>query len=214
MSVSEGGAAPSPNNSVAEEELALMIKECAIGADGEEDEKPKVNEGQIRGAQSETDLQIQDVEEEEIKREAEGTHEAAERAAEASPPPAGEEMKQPVPAPLGAAVVSTGPVYSPSNSISERGTAVIQGGADIALESQEPPTLPAQFQEVFLVDPQNNKRTEGVPGEQDSLLSQAKTPKSHTQLAAADTSAQSETRSHEKQNKVSKNRTGLCCTLI
>eukprot|EP00066_Takifugu_rubripes_P022140 XP_011611406.1 PREDICTED: paralemmin-3-like isoform X2 [Takifugu rubripes] len=203
-SVSEGGAAPNPKDSVEEEELALMVEECAIGADGE-DEEPKVNEGEIKGTQSETDLQKQEVEEEEIKREAEEKHEAA---------PAGEEMKQPVPAPLGATVVSTGPVYSRSNSISERGTAVIQEGADIALESQEPPPPPGQFQEVFLVDPQNNKRTEGMPGEQDSLLSQAKTPKSPTEPAAADTSAQSEPRSHEEQNKMSKNRTGLCCTLI
>lgn len=209
MSVPEGGAAPNPNNSVEEEELALMMEECADG----EDEKSKVNEGPTKGTQSETDLQKQEVEEEEIKREAEEKHEAAQCAAEASLPPAGEQMKQPVPAPLGATVVSTGPV-SPSNSISERGTAVMQGGADSPSESQEPPTLPGQFQEVFLVDPQNNKQTEGMPGEQDSLLSQAKTPKSHTEPAAADTSAQSETRSHEKQNKMSKNGTGLCCTLI
>lgn len=210
MSVPEGGAAPNPNNSGEEGELALVMEGCAIGADGE-DEKPKVNEGQIKGTESETGLQKQEVEEEEIKSEAEEKQEAAQCAAEASPPPAGEEMQQPVPAPLGATVVSTGPV-SRSHSISERGTAVIQG-ADVASESQEPPTLPGQFQEVFLVDPQNNKQTEGMPGEQDSLQSQAKTPESHTEPAAADTSAQSETRSHEEL-KMSKNRTDLCCTLI
>lgn len=212
-SVPEGGSAPDPNNSVEEEEeLALMIEECEIGTDGE-DEEPQVNEGQIKGTQSETDLRKQEVEEEDIKREAEEKQEAAQCAAEASPPPAGEEMKQPVPAPLEATVMSTGP-GSRSNSISERGTAVIQEGADVTSESQEPPTLPGQFQEVFLGDPQNNKRTEGMPGEQDSLLSRAKTPKSHGEPAAADTPAHSETRRQEKQNKMSKNRTDLCCALI
>lgn len=212
ISVSEGGGAPNPNISVEEQELALMIEECAIGAD-EEGEQLEVSEGQIKGTQSETDLQKQEVGEEEMESEAEEKQETAQCAAEASPP-AGEEMKKPVPAPLGATVVSTVPVYFQSNSVSERGTAETQEGADVASETQEPPTQPDQFQEVFLVDPQNSKGTEGLPGEQDSLLSQANTPKSHTGPAAADTSVQPETRSDGKQNKTPKNRTGLCCALM
>lgn len=218
MAVYEGGPAPNPGFSAEEEETAAMIAEHAIVAAGE-DEEPEVIEGQLKGTQSETDQGSQEAVGEEIKRETAGeTSETTQQTAETSPTPAGgEEENNPVP-PVGVTVVSTVPVYSQSNSVSEQeaegSAAATPEEADGSLETKEPPTLPGQFQEVFLVDPENDKWMEGVPGEQDSLLPQAKAPDSHTEPAAGDTSASTETRSPNRASRKEKSRASLCCSVM
>lgn len=220
-SASEGGPEPSPTISVEEEEPVLMIAEGVALMD-EVDEEPEVIEGQIKCTQAETDPQKQEIVGEEIKRGAEEKHETNYQCssvtitAAVSPSPAGGEMQKP-PIPLGATVVSTVPVYSRSNTTFEGenhgAAAVTQEEADITSETQEPPTLTGQFQEGFQVVPQNKWR-EGMPGKQESLLSQAKTPKSHTEAAAAVTSAPSDTKKHGGKSKMPQNRTDLCCTVM
>lgn len=222
MSPSEGEPAPNPSVGEEEEETVEMTAKCVIVADEEED-KPEVTEVQPEDSQSETRDRREAVEEE-IKREAaEEKQETTQLSAEISPMPAdGEEEKPPV-VPLGDTVVSAAPVCSRSDSICEReadgAAAVTQEGAGTSAGTQEPPTLPDQFQEVFPVDPQNNTRTEEIPGEQDSLLSQTKGPESHTEPAAAQPLVSTETRSpnrasHEEKSKTPKHRNGLCCTIM
>lgn len=210
-STSEEGPAPNPTISVEEEEPVLMIGEGVIVID-DIDKELEVIEGQIK---AETDPQKQEVVEEEIKRGAEEKHETPQLTAAVSPSPEDGEMQKP-PIPLGATVVSTVPAYSQSNTTLEGeyhgAAAVTQEVADITSETQEPPTLPSQFQEGFQVDPQN-KWKEGMSGKQESL-SQAKTPKSHTEAPAAVTSATSDTKKHGEKTKMPQNRTNLCCTVM
>lgn len=214
-SASEGGPAPNPTISVEEEEPVLVIAKGVIVMD-DVDEEPEFIEGQIKCTQAETDPQKQEVVEEEIKRGAEEKHETTQLTAAVSPSSAGGEMQKPL-IPLGATVVSTVPVYSRSNTTFEvenhGAAAMTQEVADITSETQEPPTLSGQFQEGFQVDSQNKWR-EGMPGNQESLLFQAKTPKSHTEAAAAVTSALSDTKKHREKSKMPQNRTNLCCTVM
>lgn len=223
MAVYEGGAAPNPGFNAEEEDTAVMIAEHAIvvtaGEDGEDGE-PEVTEGQLKGTQSETDQGSQEAVGEERKRETAGeTPETTQQNAETSPAPAGREEENNSVPPVGVTVVSTVPVYSQSISASEQeadgSAAATPEEADGSLETtKEPPTLPGQFQEVFLVDPENDKWMEGVPGEQDSLLPQAKAPDSHTEPAADDTSASTETRSPNRASRKEKSKASLCCSVM
>lgn len=213
-SVSEGEPAPNPSFSVKEEETVVMITERAIVTD-EEDEELEVIECQLKGMQSETNQERQEAVGEEIKREAAGEkHETTQHTAETSPTPAGGEEKRPPVSPLGVTVVSTVPVYSLAKSDCEEeadgSAAATREGADSSSETKEP----GQFQEVFLVDPQNDKCMEGMPGEQDCLLPQAKAPDSHTEPAAADPLASTEARSPNRASHKEKSKTSLCCTVM
>lgn len=218
MAVYEGGPAPNPGFSAEEEETAVMTAEHAIVTAGE-DEEPEVTEGQLKGTQSETDQESQEAVGEEITRETAGEKpETTQQTAETSPAPAdGEEENSSLP-PVGVTVVSTVPVYSQSKSVSEQeadgSAAATPEEADGSLETKEPPTLPGQFQEVFLADPENDKWMEGMPEEQDSLLPQAKAPDSHTEPAAGDTSASTETRSPNRACRKEKSRASLCCSVM
>lgn len=217
MSVSEGESVPNPSFSVEEEETVVMIERVIVT--NEEDEKPEVIEGQLKGMQSGIDQERQEAVGEEIKREAAGEkHETTQHTAETSPTPAGGEEKKPPVPPLGVTVVSTVPVYSQSKSVSEQeadgSLAATHEGADSSSEIKEPPALPGKFQEVFLIDPQNDKRMEGMLEEPDSLLPQAKTPESHTEPAGADTSVGTETRSPHRASCNEKRKTDLCCTVM
>lgn len=221
LSVSEVEPTPCPSVSVEEEEAEVMRAECVI-ITNEEEEGEEVVEGQLEGMHSEQerDQERQEAVEKDVEREAaEEKHETSQPTAGESPLPAGEEELLPP----GGAVVSTVPVYSRSDSTIERendgAAAATPKGADLSSQNQDPPTLPSQFEEVFLVDPQGHKRTEVMSEEQDSLLSQAKAPESQTEAAAADTSASTGTRSpnrpsHEKKSKTSKHSSGLCCTVM
>lgn len=218
MAVYEGGPALNSGFNAEEEDTAVMIAEHVIVSAGEEEE-PEVTEDQLMGTQSETDRGSQEAVAEGIKRETAGEKpETTQQNAEISPAPAGgEEESNSVP-PAGVTVVSTVPVYSQSKSVSEQeadgSAAATREEADDSLETKEPPTLPGQFQEVFLVDPENDKWMEGVPGEQDSLLPQAKAPDSHTEPAADDTSASTETRSPKRASRKEKSRASLCCSVM
>lgn len=218
MAAYEGGPAPNPGFSAEVEETAVVIAEHAIVTAGE-DEVPEVTEGQLEGTQSETDRRSQEAVGEEIKRETAGeTPETTQQTAETSPAPAGEEEENNSVPPVGVTVVSTVPVYSQSKSVSEQeadgSAAATPEAADGSLETKEPPTLPGQFQEVFLVDAENDKWMEGVPREQDSLLPQAKALDSHTEPAADDTSASTETRSPNRASRKEKSRASLCCSVM
>lgn len=212
MSVSEGEPAPNLSFSVEEEETVVIVTD-------EENKEPEVIEGQLKGMQSEIDQEIQEAVGIEMKREAAGgKHETTQHTAETSPTPAGGEEKKPPVPPLGVTVVSTVPVYAQSKSMSEQepdgSTAATHEGAAGSSENKEPPTLPEQFQEVFLVDSDNDKWMEGMPGEQDSLLPQAKAPDSHTEPAAAETLASTESRSPNRASCKDKSKTSLCCTVM
>lgn len=213
----EGEPAPNPNFSVEEEETVVMIAERVIVTD--EDEEPEVIEDQLQGMQSETGQEKQEAVGEEMKREAAGgKHETTQHTAEASPTLAGGEEKKPPAPPLGGTVVLTVPIYSQSKSISEPehdgSAAATHEGAASSSENKEPPTLPAQFQEVFLVDSDNDKWMEGMPGEQDSLLPRAKAPESHSEPAAAETLASTETRGPNSASRRDKSKTSLCCIVM
>lgn len=216
VGLSEGKPAPNPSFSVEEEETVAMIAEHGIE---EEDEEPEAMEGLLKGVQSETDPERQGAEGEEIKREAAGEkHQTTQHAAETTPPPAAEQETKAPAAPLGVTVVSTVPIYSQPKSASEQeadgSAAAASEGADNSSESKETPALPGQFQEVFLVDPQNDKWMEGMPGEEDSLLPQAKAPDSHTEPEAGERSASTETRSPTRASRKERSKTGLCCTVM
>lgn len=220
ISVSEEEPAPALNLSFSqkEEETVVMVAEHVIVTD-EKDEPPEVIEGRLKGMQLETDQEKQEAVGEEIKREASGEkHEKTKHTSEMLPSPAGgEEENSPVP-PLGVAAVSTVPVYSQPKSVykleAEDSAAATHEGADSSLETKEPLTVLGQFQEVFLVEPQNNKWMEGMPGEQDSLLPQAKAPDTDTEPTPADTSASAENRNPTRASRKEKSKTGLCCTVM
>lgn len=216
--VFQGEPAPNLSFSVKKEEMVMMTAERVIVTD-EEDAEPEVIESQLEGMQSETDQERQEAVEEEIKGEAaREKHETTQHTAETSPTPAGGEEKRPPVPPPGVTVVSTVPVYSQSESVSEQeangSAAATHEGTDGASETREAPTLPGQFQEVFLVDPESDKWMDGIPGEQDSLLPQAKAPDSYSELPAVDTSTSTEPRSSNRASCKEKSKTSLCCTLM
>lgn len=80
---------------------------------------------------------------------------------------------------------------------------------------QDPATMPGQFQEVPLADPQEMQRTEPEPGEQEPLLSQAKAPNTQAELAAASTETHSPTRANQgEENEAPKHKTCQCCSVM
>lgn len=195
-----------------------MIAEHVIVID-EKDKEPEIIEGHLRAMQWETDQERQEAVGEEIKSESAGEkHETTKHTSEILPSPAGgKEKESPVP-PLGVTVVSTVPVYSQPKSVykqeAEDSAAATHEGTHSSSETKEPLALLGQFQEVFLIDPQNDKWMEGMQGEQDSLLPQATAPDSDAEPAPADTSASAE---NESSNRVSckvKSKTSLCCTVM
>ena len=213
MSGSEGEPAPNLGFGGEEEKTVAMVAEHVIVSD-EEDKEPEVLEGLPKGMQSETEQERQEAVGEEIKREAAGEkHETTQHTAETAPTAAGGEEKKPPVPPPGVTVVSTVPVYSRSKSVSEHeadgsAAATHEGAASSSVGTKEPAALSlGQFQEVFLVDPQNEKWMEGMPGEQDSLLPQAKAPDSHT-------SASAETSSPNGASHKEKSKSSLCCTVM
>ncbi|GAA6232334.1 paralemmin-3-like [Lates japonicus] len=94
-------------------------------------------------------------------------------------------------------------------------------GAEAALKSQDPASMPGQFQEVPLADPQENQRTEAGLGEQEPLLSQAKAPNTQAEPAAAaanspaNTETYSPTRASQgEETEAPKRKTCQCCSVM
>ncbi|XP_044044927.1 immunoglobulin A1 protease autotransporter-like isoform X2 [Siniperca chuatsi] len=92
-------------------------------------------------------------------------------------------------------------------------------GAEAALKAEDPATLPDQFQEVPLADPQENQRTEAGSWEQEPLLSQAKAPDTQAEPAAANSPAGTETHSPARANQgeetgAPKRKTCRCCSVM
>lgn len=128
-------------------------------------------------------------------------------------------------APVGAPVALV-PVYSESQTSSlttepEAESAVESApeGAEAALTDQSPATMPGQFQEVPLTDPQENHRTEAEPGEQEPLLTQVKAPNFQAEPAAASSQDSTETHSpikanRERETEAPKQKSCQCCSVM
>ncbi|XP_042341344.1 paralemmin-3 isoform X2 [Plectropomus leopardus] len=140
--------------------------------------------------------------------------------------PTSDQVQSPASALEGTAVASV-PVYSEAQPSTltpeleaEGEAAASPEQAEAALKSQEPATLPGQFQEVPLADPQENQRTETRPGEQEPLLSQAKAPDTQAEpaaaaAAAASTETHSPTRaSPGEETEAPKHKTCQCCSVM
>lgn len=118
--------------------------------------------------------------------------------------------------------VSSVPVYCQSTLTTELeaegAAAASPEGAETALKAQDPATLPGQFREVLLADPQANQRTEAGPEEQEPLLSQAKAPNSCSEPAAnvsASTETHSPTRASQGQEtEAPRRKTCQCCSVM
>lgn len=92
-------------------------------------------------------------------------------------------------------------------------------GAEAALKAQDPAALPGQFQDVPLTDPQENRRTEAGPAEEEPLLSQAKAPGAQAEPAAANSPASTETHgptraSQGEETEAPKRKTCQCCSVM
>lgn len=94
-------------------------------------------------------------------------------------------------------------------------------GAEVALEAKVPDTLPGQFQEVPLADPQENQgvqRTAGGPGEHEPLLSQPKAPQAEPPAAIVPTittETHTPTRAAQGGEVVApKRKTCQCCSVM
>lgn len=101
----------------------------------------------------------------------------------------------------------------------EAAAAVSTEEAEVALKAQDPAALPGQFQDVPLADPQENRRTEAKPGEQEPLLPQAPARNTHAELAAAHSPASTETHSPTRANQgeeteAPKRKTCQCCSVM
>ncbi|XP_054460901.1 paralemmin-3 isoform X2 [Anoplopoma fimbria] len=126
-------------------------------------------------------------------------------------------------------VVASVPVYSEAQPSAltpeleaEGEAAASPEGAEAALKAQGPATLPGQFQEVPLSDPQENQRTQARPGEQEPLLSQAKANDTQSEPAAAAAAAAStSTEMHSssragqgEEAQAPKHKTCQCCSVM
>lgn len=122
------------------------------------------------------------------------------------------------------ATVAPVPVYSETQPSSlspeaEGDTAVSPEGAEAAIKVQDPATMPGQFQEVPLTDPQENQRTEAVVGEQEPLLSQSKAHSTQAAAEAANSPANTETRSpagavQGEKTEAPNRKTCQCCSIM
>ncbi|XP_071769738.2 paralemmin-3 isoform X2 [Centroberyx gerrardi] len=144
--------------------------------------------------------------------------------------PASAQPQSPADALEGSAVASV-PVYSEAQPSSLTPRAEAEGEAaaapeDVAPEGAEaasiapaPASLPGQFQEVSLADPQENQRTEAGPGEQEPLLSQGKVPQTRAEPAAASGPVSAETLTPTRANQggeiaAPKRKTCQCCSVM
>uniref|UniRef100_UPI0037E96CF0 paralemmin-3 n=1 Tax=Semicossyphus pulcher TaxID=241346 RepID=UPI0037E96CF0 len=146
---------------------------------------------------------------------------------EESEEPTSEQM--PCPAePLEGTTVAPVPVYSEvqlpalTPKLEAEGEAEESSeGAEAAVQDQDPASLPGQFQEVPLADPQESPRTEAGPGEQEPLLSQAKVPDTlaATPAATANSPGSTETQIPTRDGQgegtqAPKRKTCQCCSVM
>ncbi|XP_050926636.1 paralemmin-3 [Lates calcarifer] len=122
--------------------------------------------------------------------------------------------------------VASVPVYSEAQTSTltpntDGEAATSPEGAEAALKSQDPASMPGQFQEVPLADPQENQRTEAGEGEQEPLLPQAKAPNTQAEPAAAaanspaNTETYSPTRASQgEETEAPKRKTCQCCSVM
>uniref|UniRef100_A0A4W6FTY1 Paralemmin 3 n=1 Tax=Lates calcarifer TaxID=8187 RepID=A0A4W6FTY1_LATCA len=106
--------------------------------------------------------------------------------------------------------VASVPVYSEAQTSTltpntDGEAATSPEGAEAALKSQDPASMPGQFQEVPLADPQENQRTEAGEGEQEPLLPQAKAPNTQADPTRA---------SQGEETEAPKRKTCQCCSVM
>ncbi|XP_077427749.1 paralemmin-3 isoform X2 [Vanacampus margaritifer] len=126
--------------------------------------------------------------------------------------------------PLGGAVVALVPVFSQSQHTSPPSEEAPQAQEEEAIlpVAEEPhmsskaqgDTLvtPPQSQEVLLIDPTENHRTEAPLAEQQPLLEEAKAPEVEDDIATDNQSVSTETRAEVVQ--APKKKTCLCCSVM
>ncbi|XP_070838895.1 paralemmin-3 [Chaetodon trifascialis] len=129
--------------------------------------------------------------------------------------PTAAHVQSPSNAPEGAIVASV-PVYSQSVLTPKLEA---EGVAATSSKAQDPATLPDQFQEVPLADPQEKQRTEAEPAEQEPLLSQARDLNTRSEPAAANSPASTETHSPTRagqgeETEAPKRKTCQCCSVM
>ncbi|XP_076583619.1 paralemmin-3 [Chaetodon auriga] len=139
----------------------------------------------------------------------------AEQQENQSEEPTAVQVQSPSNAPEGAIVASV-PVYSQS-ILTPKPEA--EGAAATSSKAQDPVTLPGQFQEVPLADPQEKQRTEAGPAEQEPLLSQARDLNTRSEPAAANSPASTETQSPTRagqgeETEAPKRKTCQCCSVM
>lgn len=138
--------------------------------------------------------------------------------------PASVQLQSPANA-LEGTTVALVPVYSeaqpctltPEQGAKAEATTTLEGAEAALVQDpvQDPATMPGQFQEVPLADPQEMQRTEPEPGEQEPLLSQAKAPNTQAEPAAASTETHSPTRANQgEENEAPKRKTCQCCSVM
>ncbi|TKS68003.1 hypothetical protein D9C73_002063 [Collichthys lucidus] len=116
------------------------------------------------------------------------------------------------------------PVYSESALTpeleAEGAAAASPEAAEAAGKAQDGITVPGQFQEVPLADPQENQKTEAGPAEQEPLLSQAKTfnhPLTHAEPRPAAVRSETVTptrASPGEEREAPSHKTCQCCSVM
>ena len=135
-------------------------------------------------------------------------------------------QEQPPASALEGTTVALVPVYAemPSSALSadikaEGETTTAPEEAEAALKAEDPASLPGQFQEVSLTDPQDNLKTEAGPGEQEPLLlkAEASNAKAESARASSPGSAEAQSPSRGSQGGDSeqpKHKSCQCCSVM
>ncbi|XP_071389098.1 paralemmin-1-like isoform X2 [Centroberyx affinis] len=222
---------PEEGGETAEEEVAKAeaAPETSTEPEGQKESESEAAaptaEADKPAGEGETEGDAKTSENGEAETKAEGEEDRSEAPASAQP-------QSPADALEGSAVASV-PVYSEAqpSSLTPRAEAEGEGEAaaapeDVAPEGTEaasiapaPASLPGQFQEVSLADPQENQRTEAGPGEQEPLLSQGKAPQTRVEPAAASGPVSAETHTPTRANQggeiaAPKRKTCQCCSVM
>lgn len=118
--------------------------------------------------------------------------------------------------PLEGATVALVPVYSeaqisiPSPESEAEASAAAEGAEAALSEAKGPACPPGHFQDVSLVDPQENHRTKDGPGERELLLSEVKAPVSTTAEPAGVDRAEKQSPSRAQQGQ----KNCSCCSVM
>ncbi|XP_065814356.1 paralemmin-3 isoform X2 [Labrus bergylta] len=223
-----------PQNTARSEEAPLKVEPEAAEEGGEaveEDEEEVIRAAQETSAQpeqTEAPAETQPHAEDGATQEDVGTNEVdlkGEGQGNPSEDPTSVQLQCPADT-LEGTTVAPVPVYSEvqvsalTQQLEAEGeTEELTEGAEAALRDQDPASLPDQFQEVPLADPQVSQRTEAGPVEQDPLLSQSKSPDTRAEFAAANSPDSSYTQvpsraAQGEETQSPKRKSCECCSVM